>query len=227
MYSLLKDFVYTDLSRDITEQDEDHEASEWVYSDKTVYRGALDVSYREHGLDVFSLYNDDSERVGIAEHLTENRAVFKVLWFHESSWNTLFQEEWKQGPTLYALLSPEAYQDSIDDDLLLLGHKRLVLPEYVYKGFPDVYECPCSLSFSQTKSCQTKKKVLVTEPIFIDDSFITYIPPANSKIWSKLGLQHVSSSGEELERLQLPLQAEIQEPQLLVTPPLQELPQRS
>jgi hypothetical protein len=226
MYSGLKDFLYTDLSRDITEQDEDHEASEWVYSDKTVFRGALDVSYREYGLDVFSLYNDDSERVGIAEHSADNRAEFKVLWFHDNPWNTLFQEEWKQDGTIFSKLSAEAYQDSIDDDLLLLGHKRLVLPEYIYKGFPDVYECSCSLSFSQTKPCQTKKKVHVTEPIFIDESFITYIPPANSKVWSKLGLQRVSSFGEQVEHLQQ-LQVEIQEPQLLVTPLLEELPQRS
>jgi hypothetical protein len=198
MYSLLKDFVYTDLSRDITEQDEDHEASEWVYSETSVYRGALDTQYISHGLDVYSLYNDESERVGLAEHLSENHATFKVLWFHDNPWNTLFQEEWKQGSTVYSTLSPEAYQDS--DDLLLLGHKRLVLPEYVYKGFPDIYECPCSLSFSQTKSCQTKKKVRVTEPIFIDDSFIIYTPPANSKVWSKLGLQHVASSVQEVAR---------------------------
>jgi hypothetical protein len=198
MYSGLKDILYTDVSRDITEQDEDHEASEWVYSDTTVYRGAIDVSYREHGLNVYSLYNEDSERIGIAEHLLETPAVFKALWFKENAWETLFQETWIPDGTIFSKLSPEAYQDALDS-ILLKGHKRLVLPEYIYGGFPDIYECSCSLSFSQTKSCQTKKKVLVTEPIFIDDSFIVYKPPVDSKVWSKLAGQHVSSSGEQVQ----------------------------
>lgn len=210
MYSLLKDFVYTDLSPDITEHDEDHDASEWVYSDISVYRGALDTQYISQGLDVYSLYNDDSERVGIAEHLSENHAVFKTLWFYDNPWNTLFQEEWKQDTTVYSTLTPEAYNDS--EDLLLKGSHRLVLPEYLYKGFPNIYECSCSLSFSQTKSCQMKKKVRVTEPIFIDDSFIIYIPPLDSKVWSKLGLPHYVSSSQKKMQVQIhqPSQVEIQ-----------------
>jgi hypothetical protein len=215
MYSVLKpSLIYEDLSRDIIELDEDHEASEWVYSDRPeekIYRGALDTQYPD--LHVFSLYNENSDRIGIVEHLAENRAEFKTLWFHENPWNTLFQEEWTQGSTVYSLLSPEAYQDSTDIDLLLVGHERLVLPEYVYKEFPSVYQCKCSLSFSKTKNCQSKKKVL-REPIFIDDSFIVYTPPQNSKVWSKLDLQlHVSSSGEQQLHHQqlLPEQVEIQE----------------
>lgn len=216
MYSGLKDLLYTDISPDITEQDEDHEASEWVYSDRTVYRGAIDVSYREHGLNVYSLYNEDSERIGIAEHLLETPAVFKALWFKENAWETLFQETWTQDGTIFSKLSPEAYQDALDS-ILLKGYKRLVLPEYIIKGFPDVYECSCSLSFSQTKNCQTKKKVLVTEPIFIDDSFIVYNPPLDSKVWSKLAELRVSSSGEQEQLLQFhsqpQLQLQLQEPQ--------------
>jgi hypothetical protein len=203
MYSLLKpSLIYEDLSRDIIELDEDYDASEWVYSDKPTekfYRGALDTQYPE--LDVYSLYDENSDRVGIVEHLSENHAEFKVLWFSENSWNTLFQEEWKQGQSVYSILSPEAYEDSTDLDILLYGSERLVLPTYIYKGFPSVYECKCSLSFSKTKSCQLEKKVL-REPIFIDDSFIMYYPPTNSKVWSKLGLQPNVSYVEEQQLLQ-------------------------
>jgi len=216
MYSILKpSLVYEDLSRDIIELDEDHEASEWVYSDRPgekIYRGALDTQYPD--LHVFSLYNEDSERIGIVEHRAENRAEFKTLWFSENPWNTLFQEEWTQGSTMYSLLSPEAYQDSTDKDLLLLGHERLVLPEYVYKGFPSVYECKCGLSFSKTKDCQSKKKVL-REPIFIDDSFILYFPPKNSKVWSKLGLQpHVSYVEEGVQQHRQQDQLQVESPEL-------------
>jgi hypothetical protein len=199
MYSLLKPIIYEDLSRDIIELDEDFEASEWEYSEKPgekFFRGALNTQYISEGLDVYSLYDDNSERVGIVEHLSGNHAEFRTLWFSDNPWSTLFQEEWKQYKTLNSLLSPEAYEDSIDMDMLLKGHERLVLPEYVYKEFPSIYQCKCSLSFSKTKNCQTKKKVSVNNPIFIDDSFIVYHPPSKSKVWSKLGLQPIVSFSE-------------------------------
>jgi hypothetical protein len=215
MYSLLEpSLLYEDLSPDVIENDEDHEASEWEYSNKLVFRGALDTQYISKGLDVYSLYNEESERIGIVEHRSENHAEFKVLWFSENPWNTLFQEEWKQGLSLYSLLSPEAYEDSTDLDILLKGHERLVLPKYIYQGFPSVYECKCSLSFSKTRNCQTKKKVL-REPIFIDDSFILYYPPTKSKVWSKLGLQRNASSVEEQERNHQQDQVEIQQVETL------------
>jgi hypothetical protein len=199
MYSILKPIIYEDLSRDIIELDEDFEASEWEYSEKPgekFFRGALNTQYISEGLDVYSLYDDNSERVGIVEHLSDNHAEFRTLWFSDNPWSTLFQEEWKQGETINSLLSPEAYEDSIDMDMLLKGHERLVLPEYIYKEFPSIYECKCSLSFSKTKNCQTKKKVSVKDPIFIDDSFIIYYPPSNSKVWTKLDLQQNVSSVE-------------------------------
>ena len=215
MYSLLEpSLLYEDLSPDVIENDEDHEASEWEYSNKLVFRGALDTQYISKGLDVYSLYNEESERIGIVEHRSENHAEFKVLWFSENPWNTLFQEEWKQGLSVYSLLSPEAYEDSTDLDILLKGHERLVLPKYIYQGFPSVYECKCSLSFSKTRNCQTKKKVL-REPIFIDDSFIIYYPPTKSKVWSKLGLQRNASSVEEQERNHQQDQVEIQQVETL------------
>jgi hypothetical protein len=211
MYSLLEpSLLYEDLSPDVIENDEDHEASEWEYSNKLVFRGALDTQYISKGLDVYSLYNEESERIGIVEHRSENHAEFKALWFSENPWNNLFQEEWKQGLSLYSLLSPEAYEDSTDLDILLKGHERLVLPKYIYEEFPSVYECKCSLSFSKTRNCQTKKKVL-KEPIFIDDSFIIYYPPTKSKVWSKLGLQRSASSVEEQERNHQQDQVEIQQ----------------
>jgi hypothetical protein len=202
MYSLLKSIIYEDLSRDIIELDEDFEASEWEYSEKPgekFFRGALNTQYISEGLDVYSLYDENSERVGIVEHLSDNHAEFRTLWFSDNPWNTLFQEEWKQGLSVYSLLSPEAYEDSTELDMLLKAHDRLVLPEYIYKEFPSIYECKCSLSFSKTKNCQTKKKVSVKDPFFIDESFIIYYPPSNSKVWAKLGLQPPVSSEPELQ----------------------------
>jgi hypothetical protein len=202
MYSILKPIIYEDLSRDIIELDEDFEASEWQYSEKPsekLFRGALNTQYISQGLDVYSLYNDNSERIGIVEHLSDNHAEFRTLWFYDNPWSTLFQEEWKQGETIYSLLSPEAYEDSTEINMLLKGHERLVLPEYIYKKFPSIYECKCSLSFSKTKNCQTKKKVSIKDPIFIDESFIIYYPPSKSKVWIKLDSQQSVSSVEQAQ----------------------------
>jgi len=204
MFSLLKpSLLYTDVSQDVTENDEDFESTEWVYSEVTVYRGALNTEYLKEGLDVYSLYNDNSERIGLAEHSSDNHSLFKVLWFSDNPWNMLFQEEWKQTESIYTLLSPEAYQDSIDINLLEKGCHRIVLPSYIINGFPDIYECDCNVSFLPTKCSSTKKKVSITNPLFLDDSFIMYIPPSNSKIWSMLDLQQrVSSSEEEVHHHQ-------------------------
>ena len=201
MYSILRPtLLYTDISPDIAEHDEDHDASEWAY-DRTVFRGALDASYKTDGLDVYWLYDDNLNRIGLAEHETDDHSVFKTLWFRDSPFGTLFQEDWTKKESLFTLLSPEAYQDSIDSDILLLAHHRLVLPDYLIKGFPSVYECSCGTSFSPMCSA-VKKTIVLSNPIFIDDSYIMYQPPSDSKVWSIPGLQHVASLKEQVPQPQ-------------------------
>lgn len=192
MYSLLRPaLLYTDISKDIAEHDEDHDASEWAY-DRTVFRGALDASYKNDGLDIYWLYDDNLNRIGLAEHESDDHSIFKTLWFRESPFGTLFQEDWETKESVFTLLTSEAYQDSVDSDILLLAHNRLVLPDYILKGFPFIYECSCGKSFSPMCSA-VKKTIVVSNPIFIDDSYIMYQPPSDSKVWSKLGLQHGAS----------------------------------
>jgi hypothetical protein len=207
MYSQLRpSLLYTDISPDIAEHDEDHDASEWSYTDKTVFRGALDGSYKDHGLDVYWLYDDNLLRIGLAEHESDNHSVFKTLWFRETPFGTLLQEDWTTNGTLWDMVTPEAYQDSLDSDfknVMLLGGGRLVTPENLIKGFPDIYECSCGLSFSPRTGCASvKKTVTVTSPIFIDSSFIVYVPPVDSIVWSKLGLQH-DACVQEQEQTQI------------------------
>jgi len=210
--------LYTDISPDIAEHDEDHDASEWSYSDRTVFRGALDSSYKNEGLDIYWLYDDDSNRIGLAEHESDDHSVFKTLWFRDSPFGTLFQEDWKAGESIFALLSPEAYQDCLDSDILLKGYDRIVLPRYITEGFPVVYECTCGKSFSPMCSA-VKKTVEITNPLFVDESFIMYQPPADSVVWSRLNLQHGASSEQQEEQPQAhgaPLQEPL--PQQELTP---------
>jgi hypothetical protein len=206
MYSILRpSLLYTDISPDIAEHDEDHDASEWAYSDRTVFRGALDGSYKTDGLDVYWLYDDDLNRIGLAEHESEDHSRFKTLWFRDSPFGTLLQEDWKAGESIFTLLTPEAYQDVIDSDILLKGSHRIITPKYITDGLPELYECTCGKSFSPMCSA-VKKVVNITDPLFIDDSFIMYKPPVDSKIWSRLGLQRDACVQEqEVPQQQTPL----------------------
>lgn len=215
MYSILRpSLLYTDISPDIAEHDEDHDAAEWAYSDRTVFRGALDGSYKTDGLDVYWLYDDDLNRIGLAEHESEDHSRFKTLWFRDSAFGTLLQEDWKAGESIFTILTPEAYQDVIDSDILLKGSHRIITPRYITDGLPELYECTCGKSFSPMCSA-VKKVVNITDPLFIDDSFIMYKPPVDSKIWSRLGLQRDACVQEqEVPQQQTPL----------LEPPLTETP---
>lgn len=212
MYSILRpSLLYTDISPDIAEHDEDHDAAEWAYSDRTVFRGALDASYKNEGLDVYWLYDDDLNRVGLAEHESEDHSRFKTLWFRDSPFGTLLQEDWKAGESVFTLLSSEAYQDAMDSNILLKGCHRIILPKYITNGLPDIYECSCGKSFSPMCSA-VKKAVIITNPLFIDDSFVMYQPPPDSSVWSRLGLQRDACAPEQVSHQQ-------QEPPLLEAQP--------
>jgi len=212
MYSILKPtLLYTDISTDIAENDEDHDASEWSYSDKIVFRGALDTTYKSHGLDIYWLYDDNLARIGLAEHISDNHAVFQTLWFRDTPFGTLFQEDWKKGESVFNMLSSEAYQDCIDSDILLKGHNRFVLPRYLTEGFPSVYECHCGLSFLPTCSA-VKKTVIITNPLFIDESFVLYYPPEDSKVFKRV--RQYDACDQEQPGSQSPLEPQEGQPTL-------------
>ena len=189
MYSVLRpELVYTNVSADILEHDEDYDASEWSYSGKQVYRGALDRSYTKWNLDVYWLYDDSLQRIGLAEHDMDDPSIIEVLWFHDSPFGTLLQEEWTTGESLYSLMTPEAYQDASSSNIFLTLHGRLLTPEYIINGIPEAWECTeCGTrSFSQFECKSVKKIEVSSNPLFVDSSLILYTPPSNTR----LTLQH-------------------------------------
>lgn len=189
MYSILRpELLYTNVSADILEHDEDYDASEWSYSGKQVYRGALDRSYTKWNLDVYWLYDDSLQRTGLAEHDMDDPSIVEVLWFRDSPFGTLLQEDWITGESLYTLMTPEAYQDASSSNVLLNLHGRLLTPEYIINGIPEAWECTeCGTrSFSQFE-CKSVKKIEVSSNLFfVDTSLVLYTPPPNSR----LTLQH-------------------------------------
>lgn len=188
MFSLLrKGLLYKNISSDIVEHDLDIDADQWSYDGRDVYKGSLDPQYIEHSLNVYWLYDDNSRRVGLAEHESEDMAQFKCLWFYDNPFATLFQDtNWKStGKTVMSLLSSEAYQDCLETDFELLydqcltSNMLLVSPEMLMKT-PKLFTCEkCGKkSLTEMNVCSS---ALVSDIVFndfsvlfIDESFVIY-----------------------------------------------------
>jgi len=195
MYSILKpNYIYRDTSEDIADHDDDFEAEEWHYNGRDVYRGSLDRSF---DWNVYSLYDENSQRVGIAEHDPDHPEIFFALWFGKNDFSTLFQEEWEsKNATLWSILSNEAYQDCLVDDFKTVFDKtldtniRLLTPQMVMT-MPEIHECPkCGKkSLLPLSGCPEVKRPYVgpdCSVLFIDESFIMYTAPTDSRVWSKV-----------------------------------------
>lgn len=187
MFSLLrKGLIYKDISPDILEHDEDLDADQWTYDDKDVYRGSFDPRYTKDNLNVYWLYDDNLNRIGLAEHDADNAEDFKVLWFMDNPFATLYQDEsWRSKNTsLWSMISNEAYQDCLEDDFVsifdrcLSSKYRLVTPEFLMQP-PTVYECSkCGKkSLKKLKNCSEVVESSYfnsSNVLFIDESFVVY-----------------------------------------------------
>lgn len=188
MFSLLrKGLVYTNLSSDIVEHDLDIDADQWSYDGKDVYRGSIDPEYLKYNLNVYWLYDDDSKRIGLAEHDPDDRVIFKSLWFYDNPFATLFQDSsWKStGGTLWSKLSNEAYQDCLDTDFKFVSIQSinsgvlLVTPDMLINK-PQLYTCEkCNKkTLMASDSChQASVSILDFNQfsiLFLDDDFVIY-----------------------------------------------------
>lgn len=185
--SLRPNLIYKDISTEIIEHDDDIDADEWVYENKTVFRGTFDPQYLKNNLKVYSLYDDNLKRIGLAEHDVDDDTVFNVLWFRDNAFSTLYQNnKWKSTEkTLWSKISHEAYSDCLEDDFnsifdkCLYSKYRLVTPIMIIEQ-PKIYECTkCGKrSISPLKKCNSIQELPYFSTdvtyIFIDDSFIIY-----------------------------------------------------
>jgi hypothetical protein len=212
MYSKLRpSLCYKNISPEIAPHDQDIDAEEWDYNGRIVYRGNVDPNYISDKLSVYWLYDSDLNRVGLSEHETEDETKFESLWIRGDEFSTLLQEDWTSlDKTIWSILSPEAYQDCLEDDFstiverVLTSDTRLISPSMVEKQ-PDVNECErCGKkSISELKGCSTVKKnyIISNRILFIDSNFIIYVPPVNSSIWSKYLHLPMPSYDEKLSSL--------------------------
>jgi hypothetical protein len=199
MLSILKQgFVYNDISSDITENDLDVVADTWNVQGREVYRGTRDPRYTHAS--VFWLYNDNLERVGCAEHSLEEHADMQVLWFRDSEFGTLLQEDWTIDDDLWTKIPRHVFDRFLNEgwttpgsflENCLHGPMRIVTPAMILNR-PIVYTCSnCGRkSLMKKEGCSMTPCVLDfpdnEKVFFIDDDFVVHKPPPNSFVWSML-----------------------------------------
>jgi hypothetical protein len=232
MFSLLrKGLLYTDISPDIVEHDEDMDGDLWNYDGIDVYRGSIDQRYISNDLHVYWLYDDNSKRIGLAEHEIDNLEVYKALWFRDTPFGTLLQEDgWKsKNVTLWSVLSNEAYQDCLENDFKSVSDwalqcGRLLVTPSIISQHPSLYTCSyCGKkSLSEISECKSVEKTVLNfnqySILFLDDLFVIYEPPDNSKVL----LLHDAYPEEQalVEEPELPhLPSPLAEQQPPLTPP--------
>lgn len=192
--------VYENTERGITEHDIDVVSDLWEMDGREVYRGLRDPRYSH--ADVYWLYSESLERVGLVEHSKIDHAVFHVLWYYDSDFATLFQEEaWTSDKDLWSVFPRSVFDRFVNEgwttveavlEQCLHGPTRILTVDMIQER-PLVYTCSkcgrkslkpqprCDMT-SARLDVPEKKKVL-----FIDDDLVVHVPPPTSSVWYRLG----------------------------------------
>jgi len=188
MFSRLrKGLVYRNTSIDVSEHDDEYESDLWSYDGKDVYRGSFDPTFVSQNLLVYSLYDENSKRIGIAEHEMNAPEVFQALWFYDTPFGTLFQDpRWKsKNETVWSLMSHEAYQDCLESDVrekALYSNVFLMTPEDCI-SLPQLYSCEtCGKKSLKKFPCGTPIVFDLSQftVLFMDEDFVLYEKPITS-----------------------------------------------
>jgi hypothetical protein len=232
MLSRLKPgFLYTDITPDIAENDFDVVADTWEMNGREVYRGTRDMRY-DHA-NVFWLYDDALERVGCVEHNLADHADFTILWFQDSEFGTLLQEEgWESGDDLWSKIPRRVFDRFVNEgwttpepflEHCLDGPVRIVTPSMLVLR-PVMYTCGrCGKkSLRKDPTCEMTPGFLdfpdKAKTFFIDFDFVVHTPPSTSSVWSRLLPQPDDGSSQEPEPVLEPQPTE--SPHREPTPPL-------
>lgn len=226
---LVPGFLYHDVSSDITENDLDVVSDLWTIDGREVYRGSKDPRYTH--ANVYWLYSETLERVGLSEHSLADQADFRVLWFHDTEFGTYLQEDgWEAGDDIWSRLPKHVFDRFLNEgwtapeaflEHCLYGPVRIFTPDMLEK-IPMVYTCKvcgkrslkqsigCTMTVAQLDFPETEKV------FFVDSDMIMYRPPMSSRIWSLL-IQQPSHDGDSQVQVSKPLE----QPQELLSPHVQ------
>ena len=239
---LVPAFLYTDVSPGITETDLDVVSDLWTMDGRDVYRGARDPRYTH--ANVYWLYDEDLQRVGCSEHNLADHGDVRLLWFHESTFGTLLQEEgWTLGGELWSRLPRQPFERFINEgwttaesflEQCLHGPLRIVTPQML-QSLPTVYTCATcgKRSLRPSPFCSNTEAPLdfpqLEKVLFVDEDFVLHVPPPESAVFTRLQPRHAGGSQQasqapEPVRVQEPVQEPVQVPQQ-EPPPRQAEPQ--
>lgn len=215
MFSVLKPtFLYTDVTSDITENDINVVSDLWNIDGRDVYRGSRDPRYTH--AHVYWMYDENLQRVGCSEHDIHDHADFRILWFRESEFATLLQEDWEIGQDIWSVLPQHVFEKFMNEgwttpktflEQCLHGTMRIVTPSMI-TNMPNVFSCSkCGRkSLVQHPTCTMTSAPLdfpeKSKIYFIDDDMIVHTPPIHSRIWTMLTVQpqHGDDSSQALEQ---------------------------
>lgn len=204
---LVPGFVYRDVGTDITETDIDVVSDLWTIDGREVYRGSKDPRYTH--ANVYWLYSDNLERVGLSEHSLTDQADFRVLWMRDDEFGTFLAEDgWEREEDLWSQLPRHVFDRFVNEgwtvpeaflEQCLHGPLRIVTVGMLER-LPTVYTC----SKCGKKSLKPSKGCTMTEaPLdfpqrekvyFVDFDMVVHRPPVATRVWERLTPHPLPSS---------------------------------
>jgi len=210
MFSIINPSIVYDVSSDVVDTDIDVISDLWTMGGHDVYRGARDPRYTH--ANVFWLYNTELERVGCAEHRKENNADVSLLWFHESPFATLFQEEeWTSGSTLWSALPEHTYERFLVNgwtnptsflNTCLRSSTRVVSPS-ILMNRPTMYVCETCKTKTLTPGHGTPHPLDypdIEKVVFVDEFMNLQSPPKDSRVYAYLRQEQPATSASSEEQ---------------------------
>jgi hypothetical protein len=196
MFSIIDPTIVYDASPDVVDTDIDVISDLWSMGGHEVYRGARDPRYTH--ANVFWLYDKELERVGCAEHRKDNNADVSLLWFYDSPFATLLQEDkWVSGDTIWSVLPEHVYERCLVNgwttpttflEQCLRSTVRVVSPAMIVKR-PTVYVCDTCKTKTFSPGHGTPQPLDypdIEKVIFVDDFMNLQLPPTDSRVYTYL-----------------------------------------
>lgn len=225
MFSILNPkVIYRDITTDISEHDIDVVSDLWDMDGREVYRGCRDPRFTH--ANVYWLYDEDLQRVGLTEHDTADHARFELLWFKDNDFATMLQEDgWDCPGDIWSRLPPHVFEKFLAEGwtkpMSFLEHclkspLRVITPDMILGRLPEVYECKkCGVISLTPHPCASKRTLDFPRETtyFVDEDMLVYVPPPDSRIWSLLSEQPGAAGSSEQQPVQEVLQPEPSPPQ--------------
>lgn len=201
MFSQLNSsIVYEDVSPDIREHDVNVVSDLWMMGGREVYRGSRDPRYTH--ANVYWLYDEELQRVGLAEHDKSDNARFHLLWMEDTDFGTLLQEEgWKRKDSLFAYLPDHVSEKFLAEgwttpmtflEQCLRGQTRIITPSMLIKK-PMISFCSACKTKSLTEHTSSHPYVCMELDVpnkekvfFVDDDLVVHVPPTDSTVWDRI-----------------------------------------